>query len=221
MKSLKYNLLALAVLALAMAPSFASTVPITIYSTGQGDGPGVVDSNYTILPGAPFGGPAAYTVDPYSGLCCWATPPANTSWINPYPAEANGQPFDQALEGTYVYQTTFSLAGLDPATAQLSGLWSADNSACMSLNGGACVNPIVNQFGTLTAFSLTSGFKSGLNTLDFQVFNAGSTSGEFDPTGLLVSINGTASPSPEPSSLLLLGSGLLGLAGVARRKLMG
>ena len=75
MKSLKYNLLALAVLALAITPSFGN--PIPIYSTGQSNTSyNQVDPNYTILPGAPCCGTDAYTVQPYSGA--WVTPPAGT-----------------------------------------------------------------------------------------------------------------------------------------------
>jgi PEP-CTERM motif len=222
MKNLKYNLLALAVLALAITPSFGGTAPITdLYSTGQfNNNFDQGDAHYTILPGSPSGQTTAYTVDPYNILCCWATPPAGTWWINPYHAEPGGQPNGNAAAGLYIYQTTFTLAP-GWTNASLSGQWAVDNSATMLLNGNLVAT---TGIGPLTPFTATnqSWFQTGTNTLTFDVTNNGCQEGcGFNPTGLLVQISGTVSPTPEPSSLLLMGSGLLGLAAVVRRKLMG
>lgn len=223
MKSLKYNLLALAVLALAITPSFGGNVPIAdLYSTGQSNNNfGQVDAHYTILPGSPSGQTTAYTVDPYNILCCWATPPAGTWWINPYPAEPGGQPDGNAAAGLYIYQTTFTLTP-GWTNASLSGEWAVDNSANMFLNGNLVSTTVGGNLLTPFAATNQSWFQTGTNTLTFDVTNAGCQSGcGFNPTGLLVQISGTVGSTPEPSSLLLLGSGLLGLAGVARRKLKG
>jgi hypothetical protein len=228
MKALKY-LLALALLALAITPSFGSNIPV--YSTGQCGSStcstyNQVDSNYTIV-SAPTGSGPAYTVDPYSGggsLQRWLTPPpTGTWWINPYHAESNGQPFDDAPEGLYIYQTTFTLAP-GWTNASLSGAWAVDNSGTMNLNGNLVSTIADPGFRALTDFSATiqSWFVTGTNTLTFDVHNDGSSCGCQNPTGLLVQISGTvSSTTPEPSSLLLMGSGVLGLAGVVRRKLVG
>lgn len=206
------SLLALAVLALAAIPSFAD--PITIHSTGEGLPTGVVDPNYPLLASSPTGAGPAYTLPPY--LPGWVPPPGNTQWINP---NLNG---GSAPGGDYDYQTTFSLTNLDPLTAVLSGEWAADNSGYIVLNNVVAIGPgtsIPDPFGfrQLTPFSITSAggnvFNPGLNTLDFIVHNDG------DVTGLLVEISGTASPTPEPSSLLLLGSSTIGIAGLMGRKL--
>ena len=206
------SLLALVLLALAITPSFASSIT-TIHSTGEGLGSGgVSDPNYELLASSPTGAGPAYTLPPY--LPGWVSPPAGTQWINPNP-NAGAAP-----AGYYDYQTTFDLTGFNFNTAELQGSWAADNGGYILLNGVAAIGsgtsiPCCYGFQTLTPFAITGGFKPNLNTLDFMVYN------QSDVTGLLVDVSGTANPTPEPSSLLLMGSGLLGLAAVVRRKSMG
>jgi len=110
---------------------------------------------------------------------------ANSQWIG-----AGGNLFDGYSIGYYRYRTTFDLTGLDPATASLSGVYSADDSVDILINGistsGGC-----GGFCWLGghSFTITSGFVSGVNTIEFNVFNTGG------PTGLQVAISGTATPA--------------------------
>ena len=67
-------------------------------------------------------------------------------------------------------------------------------------------------------FSGGRGFlNAGVNTLVMQI-TPGNTD-NFEEGARLTGTVGPSSATPEPSSLLLLGSGALGLAGKLRRKL--
>lgn len=215
MKNLKNVLFAaLAMLVMAVSPSFASS--ITIYGTGAGQGSnGQVDAHYSLI-SAPTGAGPAYTTGAYPG---WTMAPPGTQWINP-----DSTINEQSPGGNYDYQTSFNLTGLRPNTAVLMGSWGADNSGEILLNGllATGTGTVITGdegFLQLTAFTITgntgAGFLAGVNTLDFVVNNEPDS-----PTGLVVDISGTADAStPEPSSLALFGSGVLGLTGLLRRKL--
>jgi len=136
-----------------------------------------------------------------------------STWIRP---NNPGGLYDPT--GYYDYQTTFSLTGLNPATAQISGQWAVDNEGVdILINGvstgitlGAIGSPSNSTFDSFHSFLITSGFTSGINTLDFITYND-VTNGCCNPTALRVGMTGTASVASEPASFGVLAVGLIGL----------
>ena len=143
----------------------------------------------------------------------WIAAPEGSAWIGPSAGTADDP------SGDYEYTLTFDLKGLVPSTAVISGLLSTDNSSIVLLNGSSTsISTGLEGFKTLTPFTISEGFTSGLNTLEFVVNNE-VTSVFPNPTGILIAdMIGTAAVVPIPAAVWLFGSGMLGLIGMARRK---
>jgi hypothetical protein len=117
----------------------------------------------------------------------------------------------------YTFDTTFSVS--DPSVASISGLWTIDDAGVLALNGQTLDSQGGGNWGSLHPFSASGSawFVTGVNTLAITI-----TSDDNYLEG--VRLEGTVigvSTTPEPSSLLLLGSGVLGVFGIVRRKLVG
>jgi hypothetical protein len=101
----------------------------------------------------------------------------DSQWIGPID-NTNG------AEGDYIYRMSFDLIGFDPATVVLTGSWATDNTgADMVLNGVSTGLTNTGNFGSLTPFTINSGFVEGSNVLEFVVNNAGNAA---NPTGLRI-----------------------------------
>lgn len=127
----------------------------------------------------------------------YAPDSASSAWVSP---NASG---NASVGGLYVYQLLVDLTGIDPATVVITGQFSTDNDGFIRLNGGASVatSPFAG-FGSLTSFTLNSGFVDGTNSIEVGVNNGG------NPTAFRVefsSATGTPVPVPTmPDTLLLI-----------------
>jgi hypothetical protein len=147
-----------------------------LFATGVDDArtvlvDGTVDTHYQLVINPDGATTEAFTQDttlfPIVGGP-WLLAGDQSAWIGPR-ADTSG-----AAGGDYTYRIQVDLTGLDPTTAFISGRWSSDNEGTLLLNGAATGLRNTAGFGTWTDFTITAGFLSGMNTIEFRINNAGS-----------------------------------------------
>ena len=210
----------LPLIALAACAGTAEASPIFgLYNTG-------VDSKGSLLATSAIDRHYSLTVNPDSqGTNAYVPPVIPNTWLAEGPSSnwiaPNAANPASAAVGWYTYQTTFDLTGYQPATAVVVGRWATDNvGEAILLNGVSMGLQNTQQFLAWTTFTLSSGFVSGVNTLAFQVDNAGTAP---NPSGLRVEIlagtTATLIPVPEPATLSFLAlGGLLLISRAVRRR---
>lgn len=107
----------------------AQAAPISgLFNTGLDAGGtvlpnGGLDAHYAVL-GSPNAPAVAYTHPAY------AADNAGSRWVSTDPNGGDGP-----TATVFTYRLTFTLAGLDPTTAEIHGLWGVDYQAEIFLNG--------------------------------------------------------------------------------------
>src|SRR4030095_14631348 len=165
-----------------------------IYSTGVDNNKlpladGEVDPHYVLAQSSDDRFPGPETKVVFSEgfpMGSWIQNDNNSKWIAP---RADAGEFNAM--GGYIYSLYFSLDGFKPETAEVRGFWTTDNSGA----GIVINNQTMGYVTDYTAFNIgfypfeiKQGFKPGMNTISFVVYN-----GEA-PTGLRVVIYGEAEP---------------------------
>jgi hypothetical protein len=157
---------------------------------------------------------------------------ATATWIVPNLATLlPGQFEDQDVNGNmglYTFRTTFTIPEAF-ASAQITGLWAADNfggqvpdynnntpdvsqiTNYIRLNGNVITPGLLQYDFTARAFTISSGFVQGLNTLEFNVSNTFGTDVP-NPVGTQIVFTSATYAVPEPSVSILAASGI-GIAG--------
>lgn len=229
---------------LVLTTAFASADTVLFLGSGSGSvgyfgysatfqNPFPVPTNlYTVQPVGTNNTPATCTTSPcgvstVSPGTVWAAPFAGTTWVSydPNSGPTGGETTFDA-NGFYSYATNFTTTG---------GTWAgevtvaADDTVAVFLNGlqisnfgviggdTMCADGAPNcrtgQSANVFFSSSTPGFNNnGFNLLQFVVDQSGSYDQGLDYLG-------SVTQTPEPNTLLLLGTGLIGSAGALFRKM--
>jgi hypothetical protein len=191
-----------------------------LFSTGVADNgtllaEGAQDPHYQLIASADpaFPGPAAFVVlstgHPIPND--WLANGPTSQWIAPQANqdENNG---GGNLQGSYVYQTTFTVNGPNPNSVTISGRMLTDDSVTDVLINGHSTGITAANHTIFSPFTLPQGFfVAGTNTLEFNLTNAGFS--PVNPTGLRVDFAAV----PEPAAVTLMGIGSVATAVSAAR----
>jgi hypothetical protein len=182
----------------ATGAPLAAPVPIPgLFATGK-NGQGNSASSGSIDPHFVIMAPGASSVVPaivMSPNAAWDANNSSSKWISPIQSGDAGQD-----PGNYVYKTTFSLDGLIPSSASLSvTVWADDRVVDVLINGQSTGISAVGYSSPNGPFTISSGFVSGVNTLEFVVGNDGDGQ---NPHAFRALISGTASAIPRNTQLV-------------------
>jgi hypothetical protein len=200
-----------AVLVIATAFASADTIQLGSYGTSQN---AMGNQNNALV----FVGSPTKTFDIGTGGV-WTAAGTNSSWVSQNAGNCPGCGNVEA-NGIYTFHTSFTLANAiysgsievmadDTTDVLLNGHLLQDfagggNSTCQTLQPN-CITPLLVDIPQ-------ADLMAGLNTLTFDVHQTNLSAEGLDFYGSISSV-------PEPSSLFLLGTGLIGVAGSMFRKM--